>query len=229
MVTQDSAGERRLLCSTGDIVSALGKLQQDGIGGFFVRVGAVLRGAVAKPFFESLMDEAKRLVAEARIEAPECVTALAEVVEDLETEVPDARRLEVLRRAYLSTAIGDTSGDPEGTQALLFMKTARRLSGEHGLVLGCLHKHRHDFEKRVSQHQSLNMFGTWLGKATAETGIPYADEVAGIVQEMIPMRLVRGSVDRTPTWGQTENGILTPYAVAFCEFLARADRASGQG
>jgi hypothetical protein len=102
MVTNDTPGDRRLANIAGGAIAVIGQAIKDGLGGTLKRIGSILRAAASQPFLEAIADEMKAMADDGRIKpgreaAPETMTALAEVVDDLDTSIPDARRLDMLR------------------------------------------------------------------------------------------------------------------------------------
>lgn len=230
MVTKDSPGDRRIAKAGADVLWALSEAIESGPAEILGRLGHVLNGAAAKPLLVSLFDELKQMSEDGRLRAerlaaPETTTALSELTVDLEREVPDRRRLDLLRRAFLAVAIGDES-DPEGTMGLIFMRVARRLTPEEAAVLGSAYRHRADpipqeqGSARLDTHRAME---SWRQHAKRETGIAFDSALFDILKSLVRLKLGYGSELQGADW-HPSTGPLTHFGVAFCEFLHRCDR-----
>lgn len=182
----------------------------------------VMANYSATPVLESVADGLEKGIKDGRIppgrmEVPELRTAIAELVRDLESEIPDQRRFEILRRAVVGAAIG-LEDDPDGTKALLFVRTARRLKGEEALVLAAAFRCRSGSHPQASANAR-----DWKHAAMKEARIPWMRKLEEIASELTALGLIKGDGQTHLVSWEPGLGVLTDYGLAFCEFLERAE------
>jgi hypothetical protein len=229
MVTKDSPGERRILRGMANVAEKIGNMiefvEKEGVSGIFQKGADYLRCDAAK---SSLLDLQERVrcgiesgaIPQERLIASETATALAEVWDDLAKEIADARRIELVQRAFLGVLVGDPA-DPEGTMGLVYLRVARQLTAEDGAVLGSAYKHRGDHRDK---HDNFECVSPWLTSVKPETGIAFLEPLRQAFARLMRLRLLQGNETQVhPHWHPNPNGALTPFGVAFCQFLERAD------
>ena len=172
------------------------------------------------------LEEAGRSLAKAQADgklptdgstASACRTAFAELLDDLNKSIPDARRLEILRRAVVATAIG-LDDDPDGTRALLFVRAARSLEGDEAIVLGAA------FRIRLPEG-GARPGEQWDAFAMKETRIAYIEELRRIRGQLLQKGLVVGA----GAWNGRHKSILSEFGVGLCEFLEKAEPITPPG
>lgn len=212
-------------------VVALGKnLLEAAIGAFrggtsggLARVHRIFHDAEAGTFFRRVGREWGELVDQGRIEAkriadPEVRTTLASITEDLEREVPDQRRLDILRRILLGIAIGSTD-DPGETRGLAFLQTARSLTGLQAHILRIAYRTRlQELPKERFRH-THDRGDEWLRAAIVASGVPYREVLLDELNKLASLHLVLGGSQ--PSVGEPGMTVLTGYGFAFCDFLQR--------
>jgi hypothetical protein len=214
------SSETRIAHGLGSCLMLISKAMEAGIPGGLRFLGELLRGQGAKPFLKTLAEQASKEIDPGRLAAPETHSALAEVVDDLEKEVPDQRRIDILRRAFLGIAKGDPE-DPNGVMGLIYLKTARKLTGEQAAVLGSAFRHRDDYRDRST---NIDCVAEWEPAAMKETGIRLVDPLRTCYVGLVALGLFRPLNDaKQPVWKRTSGGPVTEYGIAFCEFLGRVE------
>jgi hypothetical protein len=209
------------------LAAAVGVFAEDA-SSHLARIRRVLHDNAAGPFFTRLGREFDMLVEKGkvkteRLDAPEVRTAMASIVHDLEEEVPDERRLDILRKAFLATAIGDP-GDPDGAQALLYMQTARSLTGLQAQVLGAVEA------TKVAVGSDYGAFEAakrpWLKSIQSRLRVPHENVVCRELARLGEAMLINVHTDPGNLGVLTslqDGRALTDYGVAFCNFLKRSD------
>jgi hypothetical protein len=205
---------------SGLLAATIGAFTEDTATGL-ARVHRILHDAEAGPFFRRLGCEVGELVEKGRVKAervgaPEVRTTLAAITEDLEKQVPDQRRLETLRRAFLAVLLGDPA-DPAATMALVFVHVATKLAAEDGAVLASAYRHRSDFQEERSDRTRR-----WLTDAEKETGLMHEEPLRRACVRLHELGLFRPPNNVWPNW-KAGHGPLTEYGLGFCEFLQRAE------
>jgi len=210
---------------SNNLLAAAAASFDEGLGTGLARVRRILHDGEAGPFFRRIFLEWDDLVSRGkavaeRLKAPEVRTAQAEVAHDLEREVPDARRLDLLRRAFLAVAMGSPD-DEGGTLGLLYIRSARRLTAEETVVLASAYRRRLEYgaPERGKPHEYEH---EWAAKAKVDTGIKFDGPFRRICESLIQQGLFKGaSSGISPAWSD-KLGMLTDFGLAFCEFLERA-------
>lgn len=195
----------------------------EGVGNNLRRAGSAIRDMKAHGFGAGLRRSWQRLREEGRMppgreSAPEVATCLTEVLDDLAVEVPDQRRFEVLRRAFLSALIGDPA-DPDGTLAILFTKRVRQLTGEEVAVMGFAYRFR-DRPKRhcFDQPDMPQNYEDWTLAVLRVTGLTFKEELSAINQSLYRNRIFNIGANWSDGMGP-----FTKFGVALCAFLERAE------
>lgn len=226
MVTDGSPGNRKIARNVGNAIAILGQAMKDGPLGLLKRAGILLRDTASMPFLDALAQQARDMVPPERLESADVKTALAEVVDDLQENAPDPRRLELLRRAFLGIAIGDPK-DQDGSVGLAFLDTARSLSGLQARILGAVLRTPVEMDRRLDGTAELRA-ETWMNAVRVASGIPFMPVLRRELLLLGRALLVSVGVDETrfdSGWPQYGGGsdLLTDYGRAFCEFLQRAE------
>lgn len=197
---------------------------EEGPGTGLARMRRILHDEEAGPFFQRVYREWTDLVEKGKAKAerigePSVRTALAELAHDLEKEVPDPRRLDLLRRAFLAVAIGDPS-DPDETIGLAFLQTARRLSGLQAKVLAVGYHLRHVATKHLADGDRIEK---WTRRVMAHTGMRFRPVLQRELLHLNREMLVNTNIEGAALAMGPEAGVFTDYGHAFCEFLERAE------
>lgn len=212
--------------TASDTLAAVSGAADDSPGTLIARLRRVIHDREGSSLLDRIQREWAALVnagkAKAeRLEEPEVRTATDSLLEDLGTEVPDQRRLDCLRRAFLGIAIGDPV-DHGGSMGLAFLATARSLNGQQVQVLGAA--------ARTPAPITPNHFhthGKWLDAMEKSAGIPFRPLLLRELGSLGDRLLINVGVDagnRGSPGSFGEDGlILTDYGRAFCKFLDRSE------
>lgn len=214
---EGTPGDRRLALRLSDVLTGVGNAVAEGVGGALKRSGDLLRnamhagvGAAVQAEVNDLMG--RGLISVDRFEDPVVGVAMAGMVEEAEDGKLDARRIDLLRKAFRSVLLGDPERDPTGAMDEQCFELVRRLTPAQAVILACAYKHRSSFLDTPPVNRG-SLFHRVLAE---ETGFRFNEVLHPICDSLREL----GLTTRVAGWDEN-TGFLTRFGVAFCEFLNR--------
>ncbi|MDF2636106.1 MAG: hypothetical protein K0R78_2980 [Pelosinus sp.] len=180
----------------------------------FKSVGHVVQGMFSDKFLGNLQKEVNNYILAGKIKEDYIISeqnlmCFIELLRNLEENLPDPNRLELLRKIYIVTATEDIN-DRDSPLPLQFMQMARELTSGEVLVLFAMYR---------LEGTSVNSQAGFIKQLIEESGLEYTEIVTRIHQSLFNKGFVKSVNDGLATHSILIRDLFTPLGRAFCDYV----------